>query len=77
LATEHELVSRLVSETLKTDWLGYTDLDLNLIEPGRTILQAEPEARCPYRDGIGRECGPLRQSYQESEGAFKRRDGTD
>ena len=43
LAAEHELVSRLVSETLKTGWQYYTELDLNLTDAGRKILAADPE----------------------------------
>src|SRR5215469_10331329 len=43
LAAEHELVSQLVLNTLKTGWQYYTELDLNLTEPGRKILAADPE----------------------------------
>src|SRR2546425_12425525 len=43
LAAEHALVSRLVSEILKSDWQYYTELDLSLTKTGNQVLDAEPE----------------------------------
>jgi hypothetical protein len=44
LAAEHELVSQLVAETLKSGWKYYNELDLSLTEAGRKILESDPEA---------------------------------
>jgi hypothetical protein len=44
LAPEHELVSSLATETLKSGWKYYNELDLNLTDAGRKILESDSEA---------------------------------
>jgi len=75
LAAEHELVSRLVSETLKTGWQYYTELDLNLTDAGRKILAADPEtaarivlalvAHAAHFDDLGRQARALAKDEME------------
>jgi Domain of unknown function (DUF4132) len=43
LAAEHLLVAQLITDTLKSGWLYYKELDLALTGPGKKILEADPE----------------------------------
>lgn len=44
LSAQHELVARLVTETLKGGWNCWQELDLEATEAGRTLLQAKASA---------------------------------
>jgi len=75
VSAEHELVSRLVSETLKSGWQCYTELDLNLIDAGKGILKAGPEtsarivlalvAHAAHFDDLSRQARALAQNEME------------
>jgi hypothetical protein len=42
LTAEHELISQLLSETLRGGWRYYQDLELDATEAGQKVLAAEP-----------------------------------